>query len=598
MSPVWSVTDSVNLTSPARFWEVFWIDATNNETAEQSVKDIAEIPAARQSGVQGSVESVLLWLSYSAKENWLLVFDNASDPDMLSKFSPRGSHGNLLITSRNPEMRRTVHPKAWEEVEKMEVQEAISLLLKAACLDESAESLRHASQPVVAELCCLPLAVDQAGAYIASGLCELGEYLGKYQQHHHDLLAHPSFRGASNYGQAVYGTWDLSFQAIAARAAGQENIKNVQAAKSAILLLQIFSSLHHESISKEIFQRAAANLHTDRNAKQIKLFQKVLSSISSGRKQRRHVSGAFSNFHATLMQIDKEGKWDDAWLREGTAILLSFSLIKSLESNIYSTHPLVHLWSWDRLSRVDQQISCLMTRRMLCHSITWPRTAEDYRYCKSLIPHIFKNEGYCRTMNITKQMIDDEKGILEENHLGLVYFVNSYYKEAAKHYMDARQMCDRMLGAWHPRTLEMMWGLALAYVRLGHFQEAEQLQVQVRKEEEKAHGPEHPDTLTCIAGLAGTYRHQGKLDEAESLEVQVMEVRKRILGPEHPHTLSSIANLTATYRKQGKVDKAESLQVQVMEVRKRILVPEHPDTLASIWQPHSKINRSRTKQGA
>src|SRR5437667_3848883 len=45
----------------------------------------------------------------------------------------------------------------------MEMDDAISLLLKAAFLDESSDELRVISKSIATELCFLALAVDQAG---------------------------------------------------------------------------------------------------------------------------------------------------------------------------------------------------------------------------------------------------------------------------------------------------------------------------------------------------------------------------------------------------------------------------------------------------
>jgi hypothetical protein len=135
----------------------------------------------------------------------------------------------------------------------MEEEDAISLLLNAAFLDSTSGDLRRASRPIVSELCCLPLAVDQAGASISAGLCS--DYLPMYTQHRQELLAYPSFGGALNYGQAVYGTWDLSFKAIERRANGQSD--SGDEAKIAILILETFAFFHHENNAEDIFERVA-----------------------------------------------------------------------------------------------------------------------------------------------------------------------------------------------------------------------------------------------------------------------------------------------------------------------------------------------------
>src|SRR6202035_5089751 len=119
----------------------------------------------------------------------------------------------------------------------------ISLLLKAAFLDDTSE-LRQASMPIVKELCYLPLAVDQAGAAIGCGLCDMGDYLQVYSECRQTLLAHSSFEGASNYGRAVYTTWELSYLALKDKVAKGKSEMDAQAAESAIVILQTFAFFH------------------------------------------------------------------------------------------------------------------------------------------------------------------------------------------------------------------------------------------------------------------------------------------------------------------------------------------------------------------
>src|SRR6202034_1429635 len=142
---------------------------------------------------------------------------------------------------------------------------ATSLLLKAASLDTTSETLRQASNPIVKELCYLPLAVDQAGAAIACGLCDMDDYLQIYSECCQTLLAHPSFGGASNYNRAVYATWELSFLALEAKVANSKSEMDTQAAESAIVMLQTFAFFHFDGIAEGIFRRAAKNPQYDCN---------------------------------------------------------------------------------------------------------------------------------------------------------------------------------------------------------------------------------------------------------------------------------------------------------------------------------------------
>ena len=84
----------------ASYSHVFWVDASSSKTIELALKGIAGMSVAQDFGVDGSAQSVLLWIS-SIKEGWLMVFDDANDlsPEAVANFFPSGNRGNILITS-------------------------------------------------------------------------------------------------------------------------------------------------------------------------------------------------------------------------------------------------------------------------------------------------------------------------------------------------------------------------------------------------------------------------------------------------------------------------------------------------------------------
>src|SRR4030095_6530682 len=113
---------------------------------------------------------------------------------MLMKYMPRRNRGNVLITSRNPEMRLIVGPGGFYEVKEMDRDDAILLLLKAASIEESSPELEKVAREMVIELCCLPLAVDQAGGAITSGLCDMQNYLAMYAKHRQWMMSNSLFK--------------------------------------------------------------------------------------------------------------------------------------------------------------------------------------------------------------------------------------------------------------------------------------------------------------------------------------------------------------------------------------------------------------------
>ena len=57
----------------------------------------------------------------------------------------------------------------------MEEEDVVSLLFKLSVIEECSIQQGQVARLIVSELCCLPLAVDQAGAAIISGLCNIEE---------------------------------------------------------------------------------------------------------------------------------------------------------------------------------------------------------------------------------------------------------------------------------------------------------------------------------------------------------------------------------------------------------------------------------------
>ncbi|KAJ7210704.1 P-loop containing nucleoside triphosphate hydrolase protein [Mycena pura] len=85
--------------SASQFSDIFIVDTSTTETIDSSLKSIAIMKSAGM-----TAEGALLWLT-SKHEKWLLLFDNADDPSInLNTWLPHCNHGNIIITSRNPEL--------------------------------------------------------------------------------------------------------------------------------------------------------------------------------------------------------------------------------------------------------------------------------------------------------------------------------------------------------------------------------------------------------------------------------------------------------------------------------------------------------------
>jgi len=79
------------------------------------------------------VDATLRWLASQTDRNWLLIFDNADNVDLrLKKFFSSCSSGNILVTTRNRELRHYTAKDADADVKGMDLEDAKNLLLVQA----------------------------------------------------------------------------------------------------------------------------------------------------------------------------------------------------------------------------------------------------------------------------------------------------------------------------------------------------------------------------------------------------------------------------------------------------------------------------------
>ncbi len=135
--------------------------------------DLPEKEATKQEIIVAAVRQYL-----GQKKKWLLIFDNAAEPKDLKGYLPQGDGGHVLITSRFSAWRGTTRPldvKVWER------KESIVFLLKRTGQQDEA-----AAAELAQELGDLPLALEQAAAYMEACGESIAGYLKLFRKRHQD----------------------------------------------------------------------------------------------------------------------------------------------------------------------------------------------------------------------------------------------------------------------------------------------------------------------------------------------------------------------------------------------------------------------------
>ncbi|KAJ7431103.1 P-loop containing nucleoside triphosphate hydrolase protein [Mycena latifolia] len=526
--------------SVSQFTDIFVIDTSTAETIDAGLKMIATTKS-----VGDSSKDAFRWLK-SKKDEWLLFFDNADDPKInLNNYFPQCSHGNIIITSRNPGL--CVYAGSHCAVSDMEEEDAVDLLLASAAQDITDYNKDVAAQ-IVKVLHHLPLAIIQAGAFISkSG--NLGSYLALYEHNKARLLTEQPVQTHDNYSWTVYTTWQISFD---------------QLSEQAKIFLKLCSFLHYHGISETIFKNAI----------------NYISEPSSLSKEELEMP-----VKVLLQFSDPSGGWDPLRFMDVTNEIRAYSLINfDSEKNMFSIHPLVHDWTRSTLS--DE--TCHQCMVAIAGISLRGQSEQDIRLASLWMqPHI-------------DFLIQHNSNAIQDfrHDYARVYSCAGKFKKAEELGLAILEQRKKLLGEDHPDTLESMHWLAWTYGELGKLNEAEELGVSVWEKRREILGDNHLDTLDTMGILASTYQELGKLKEAEELQALVLERQRNILGDNHLQTLMTMGNLALTYSDLGRPREAEALQLEVFDKRRSILGNMHPDTLVALGSVASTYKRMGRPQEA
>src|SRR5260221_6097020 len=254
---------------------VFWVSAASQETLLSgfaAIADILQLPERYEPDENKSVAAVKRWLQQH--RHWLLILDRAEDLSLLLDFLPPTRPGHLLLTTCVQALGGLANRI---EVTPLDQSSGTLLLLHRAGLlplEASLEQAREAdlsdAQRLWQELGGVPLALDQAGAFIEEMQCSLSDYLYLYQTQRSELLQQ---RGGvlRDHTDSVFTTFTLAVNAATQRHGAVRD------------LLQVCALLHPDAIPEEVFREGAGYLSrairnkpwTETDTKAVKSMEKL-----------------------------------------------------------------------------------------------------------------------------------------------------------------------------------------------------------------------------------------------------------------------------------------------------------------------------------
>lgn len=496
------------------------------ETQQMLASDFASLaillnlPVQQTSDQTELIEALKAWLANSEMTRWLLIFDNLTSADGvegLVQFLPPKYYGQVILTTR---MQATGTVAQKIEVPAMKPLEGATLLLRRAKLVEKEAVEEIAAHPEYTQALALsealgglPLALDQAGAYVEENGTSVTNYLHMYHSRRRQLL---TIRGGfkTHYPLSVEATFSIAFEKVR-----EEN-------PAAIGLLSLFTFFASDAIPEE-----------------------VIRSVDT------YLGSPLEAF------IDDPIAFD---LAMGT--LRCYSLVlRSPETKTCTLHRLVQTILQDRMDIETKRMWA--ERAMLALNATFPKVEHKaWAQCERLLPHALQVAQHIEQLQITNKAAGR---LLSETAIYLRD--RSQYAKAELLFLQALQILERQSESQHLDIVTLLTNLVGLYTYQGKYEQGELLCKQVLQFYERQ--PEQPGREITLHTVATHYISLGKYELAEPLLLQALQIRKQLLGQQHSDVAVELNNLASLYTYQGKYELALPLFQQAQQVYEQL---EHP----------------------
>ncbi|EUC64465.1 nephrocystin-3 protein, putative, partial [Rhizoctonia solani AG-3 Rhs1AP] len=353
-----------------------------------------------------------------------------------------------------------------------------------------------------------------------------------------------------DYDKTVYTTWNMCYELLGER--GKQQAQE---------LLWLIAFLHHDGITKAIFQRAAKNIQFH-------------VPVSPETELQKYASAYLYKYLTQAVgpeDSEDEENWVENSFVEIMGDLAAYSLIEYDEKNTaYAIHVLVQDWARTVIPH-EPNISLERTTALLAISIGIKEDPDpdSHHFRVGLGSHVK------RVLSDSYELLEKRRRDWEVNPNHAVCFANVFrsmklWREEENLRIKIVEARKKLLGLAHPTTLQSADDLAQNYVNQGWYDRAESLYNGVlgvrRVLYRETHGEEHEDILTSKRSLATIYQYQGRLDEAIPFWEDVVQGYRVSKGGNSPETLACMDSLADAYCLSTQLDKAEDLRKYMLNL--------------------------------
>ncbi|MFL5704903.1 MAG: FxSxx-COOH system tetratricopeptide repeat protein [Ktedonobacteraceae bacterium] len=555
---------------------VFWVRAETRDTLLADLSTIATalcLSEAGQQDPQQGARAVKRW--FEQHTYWLLIVDNLEDLSLLLQFKGKG---HLIVTTRSQATGPLVQ---CINLPKMDLDEGVLLLLRRAkklgprdTLEQASASDRTSARDICQLLDGLPLALDQAGAYIEESACSLPHYFQLLQRGGKLLgVRNLSSDRNSNHPHSVHATLSLLFEQL-------------QQTNPAVMeLLRLCAFLHPEAIPEEMILEGVSVLSPSlqETVSDPLMYDTMIAELRRHSLISRHPETRTFTMHRLVQVVLRDGM-DEAlqrqWATRAVQVVncvfpdvdhwITSSLCQRyfLQAQVCAT--LIDQWDIDcvEAGRLLTQLSCYL-----------------YELAQYELPSYAQAEPLLkRALTLLRRHLGPEHPAVAEAQqlLGRVYTDLGDYIQAELYYQQALAIHECQLKLDHWQIACCLADLAENYEKQGKYASAEFLYQRIVALNERVRGPEHLGFAIHLRNMGKCYIRQKKYIQAEPILLRALTIWQQGIGVEHQMTASILSELGQLYLEQGEYTQAEAYLLQTLEIHQKLLKPGHPHLTSSL----------------
>ncbi|MDT3440356.1 FxSxx-COOH system tetratricopeptide repeat protein [Pseudofrankia sp. BMG5.37] len=538
----------------AAFDLVWWVEAEQAALVGERLADLADRLDLPTTGrMPDDADAVLDALR--RRERWLLVFDNAEDPDALRPWLP-GGPGQVIVTSRNPAWGGLAAPL---DVNVPPRDEAVALLARRV-----PDIHPEAADALAAELGDLPLALEQAAAYLETTGVSPADYLTKFRARRPEMLG----RGRDlAYGGNLDTVWSLALDRLRTQA------------PAAVTLLDICAHLGPEPIPLALFRRPVRHQRWTRRkpAAAPEDLDDTVGAVLLYSLARRF--GDTIALHRLVAAVIRAHQPPD---RHEKAAATARELLVAHRPAYYVVDPA----GWPVWAELAPQVLTAPAlhpndagadigseaRELLAEAGMYLYTRGDFRAAHTLTAALHQQWT-------TILGSDHPDTLTSASALTNALLLLGDYQAARTLAEDILARCRRMVGDDDPATLSSAHSVAFALYLLGDYRAARDLDEDTLTRWRRVLGDDNPNTLLTANNLAADLCELGEHQAARTLAEDTLARYRRVLDDDHPHTLDSAINLAAALHQLGEYQAARELNKDTLTRLRRLLGNDHYDTL-------------------